>query len=193
MEIILNSNENKINDNCLRYNFKQPIRFINQHISLTNMIFYNFFPNINENFKLTVKHNNRDIVINFQEGAYNVDDISNIINLELKENSIDIEDPIKITIDISQYKILVIVKESFKLVLDKNFMNLLGFSKYLINHGYNRSDLTPNIDLTKYLKIFCNIFDNKNENEFLSNNFIKNGIGDLIICDNFNIYKKQKI
>ena len=43
MEIILNSNENKINDNCLRYNFKQPIRFINQNISLTNMIFYIFF------------------------------------------------------------------------------------------------------------------------------------------------------
>ena len=94
MEIILNSNENKINDNCLRYNFKQPIRFINQNISLTNMIFYNFFANIDEKLKLTVKHNNEDIVINFQEGAYNVDDISNIINLELKENSIDIEDPI---------------------------------------------------------------------------------------------------
>ena len=125
MEIILNSNENKIIDNCLRYNFKQPIRFINQHISLTNMIFYNFFPNINENFKLTVKHNNRDIVINLQEGAYNVNDISNIINLELKENSIDIEDPIKIIVDINQYKILIIVKENFKLVLDKNFMNLL--------------------------------------------------------------------
>ena len=29
MEIILNSNENKINYNCLRYNFKRPIRFIN--------------------------------------------------------------------------------------------------------------------------------------------------------------------
>ena len=43
MEIILNSNENKINDNCLRYSFKHPIRFNNQYISLTNMIFYNFF------------------------------------------------------------------------------------------------------------------------------------------------------
>ena len=28
MEIILNSNENKTKDNCLRYNFKQPIRFM---------------------------------------------------------------------------------------------------------------------------------------------------------------------
>ena len=72
-------------------------------------------------------------------------------------------------------------------------MNLLGFSKYVINPGYNRSDLIPNIDKTKYLKIYCNIVNNKNENEFLSNIFIKNDIGDLVVYDNFNIYKKQKI
>ena len=37
---------------------------------------------------------------------------SNIINLELKENSIDIidiEDPIKMIVDINQHKILIIV------------------------------------------------------------------------------------
>ena len=123
MDIILNSNENKINDNCLRYNFKLPIRFNNQYISLTNMIFYNFFPNIDENFELKVKYtpetgSNREIEINFQEGAYNVDDISNIINLGLKEKSIDIEDPIKMIVDINQYKILIIVKEDFKLILN---------------------------------------------------------------------------
>ena len=193
MEIILNSNENKMNDNCLRYNFKQPIRFINQNISLTNMIFHNFFPNINENFKLKVKYNNRDIEINFQEGTYNVSDISDIINLKLKENSIDIEDRIKMIVDINRYKIFIIVNEDFKLILDKNFMKLLGFSKLIINSGYNRSDLTPNIDKTKYLKSFCNIVNNKNDNEFLSNVFIKNGIGDLVVYDNFDIYKKQKI
>ena len=193
MEFILNSNENKINDNYLRYNFKQPIRFINQNITLTNMIFYNFFSNIYENFKLIVKHNNRDIKINFQEGAYNVSDINDIINLELKENCIDIEDPIKMVIDINRYKVLIIVKENSKLILDKNFMNLLGFSKYLINPGYNRSDKTPVIYRTKYLKNFCNIVNDKNENEFLSNVFIKNGVGNLIDYDNFNIYKKQKI
>ena len=97
------------------------------------MIFYNFFPNISKKFKLTVKHNNKDIVINFQEGAYNVSDINNIINLKIKENSIDIEEGIKMVIDINQFKILIIVKENFKLILDKNFMNLLGFSKYVIN------------------------------------------------------------
>ena len=198
MELILNSNEHKVSDNCLRYNFKQLIRFINQNISLTNMIFYNFFPNIYENFKLKVKYtpetgSNREIEINFQEGAYDVSDISNIINLELKENSIDMEDPIKMIVDINQYKILIIVKEDFKLILDKNFMKLLGFSKYVINPGYNRSDLIPQIDKTKYLKIYCNIVDNKNDNEHLTNVFIKNGIGDLVVYDNFNFYKKQKI
>ena len=155
MELILNSKEHKTNDNCLRHNFKQPIRFINQNISLTNMIFYNFFPNINEKFKLTVKYNNKDIVINFQEETYNVSDINNIINLKIKDNSIDIEEGIKRVIDINQFKILIIVKENFKLILAKNFMNLLGFSKYVINSGYNRSDLIPQIDKTKYLKIYC--------------------------------------
>ena len=129
MEIILNSVEHKINDNCLRYNFKQPIRFNNEYIGLTNMIFYNYFPNIDENYKLKVKYTNREIEINFKKGAYNVSDISNIINLELKENFIDIEDPIKMIVDINQYKILIIIKEDFKLILDKNFMKLLGFSK----------------------------------------------------------------
>ena len=193
MEIILNSNEHKINDNCLRYNFKQPIRFNNEYISLTNMRFHNFFPNIDENYKLKVKYTNREIEINFQKGAYNVSDISNIINLELKENSIDIEDPIKMIVDINQYKILIIIKEDFKLILDKNFMKLLGFSKYVINPGYNRSDLIPQVDKTKYLKIYCNIVDNKNNNEHLTNVTIKNGIGDLVTYDNFNNYKRQKI
>ena len=96
-------------------------------------------------------------------------------------------------IDINRYKILIIVREDFKLILDKNFMKLLGFSKYIINPGYNRSDLIPQIDKTKYLKIFCNIVNNKDENEFLSNIFIKNGIGDLVVYDNFNIFKKQKV
>ena len=46
-------------------------------------------------------------------------------------------------------------------------MKLLGFSKYIINPGYNRSDLIPNLDKTKYLKIYSNVVNNKNDNEFL--------------------------
>ena len=43
MEITLNSNEHKVSNNCLRYYFKNNTRFINQNISLTNMIFMIFF------------------------------------------------------------------------------------------------------------------------------------------------------
>ena len=72
-------------------------------------------------------------------------------------------------------------------------MNLLRLSKYVINPVYNRSDLTPNIDKTKYSKIYCNIADNKNDNEHSNNVFIKNGISDLVVYDNFNIFNRQKI
>ena len=67
MELILNSNERKISNNCLRYYFKNNTRFVNQNISLTNMIFYNFFPNINEKFKLTVKYNNMISLLIFKK------------------------------------------------------------------------------------------------------------------------------
>ena len=40
------------------------------------MIFYNFFPNINNNLKLIVKYNNSNIEINSNKGANNIDDIS---------------------------------------------------------------------------------------------------------------------
>ena len=49
-EFILNSNQHKINNNTLRFNFKKPIRFNNSNISLTNILFYNYFPNINNNW-----------------------------------------------------------------------------------------------------------------------------------------------
>ena len=42
-ELILNSNEHKVNSNKLRYESKSPIRFNNEFMSLTQAIFYNFF------------------------------------------------------------------------------------------------------------------------------------------------------
>ena len=67
MEYILNSNDHKVTNNCLRYNFKNPIRFINQKISLMSMIFYNYFENVKDNFYMVVKHNNKMIILNFQK------------------------------------------------------------------------------------------------------------------------------
>ena len=42
-ELILNSNEHKVDSNKLRYEFKSSIRFDNSFMSLTQAIFYNFF------------------------------------------------------------------------------------------------------------------------------------------------------
>ena len=55
-EFILNSNEHKINNNTLRLDFKKPIRFTDSNIRLTNAIFYNYFPNVYENYKIYVNY-----------------------------------------------------------------------------------------------------------------------------------------
>ena len=52
MEYILNSIDHKATNIC---NFKNPIRFINQKISLMSIVFYNYFENIADNFHMVVK------------------------------------------------------------------------------------------------------------------------------------------
>ena len=65
--------------------------------------------------------------------------------------------------------------------------------KNIFKEGYHRSTLTPNLDKTKFLKLYCNLVDNKEDNEFLTNVFIKNNISDQIIYENDNIYKRKRI
>ena len=192
-EFILNSNEHKINNNTLRFDLKKPIRFTNSNISLKNMIFYNYFPNIDENYKIYVNYNNQTIIINFSKGAYNIDDINDIINLELNEKYHFKIDKINIIIDVNQYSILIILEDGFTIILDENFKKLFGFSNGIINKSYTRSDLTPNIDKVKCLKIYSNIVDNTNDDQFLSNIFINGDVSNLITFDESNIYRKQKI
>ena len=192
-EFILNSNQHKINDNTLRFNFKKPIRFTNANISLTNAIFYNYFPNVFENYKIYVSYNNQTTIVNFSKGAYNVNDINNIINLELNEKYGFKEDKVNIVADVNKYSILIILEEGFTIVLDENFKKLFGFSNGVISKSYTRSDLTPNIDRVKYLKIFSNIVDNINDGNFLSNIYINSDVSNLITFNESNIYRKQKI
>ena len=72
-------------------------------------------------------------------------------------------------------------------------MNLFGFSNSLITEGYNRSDLIPNGDTVKFLKLYCNLVDNREDNEFLTNVFIKGAISDQVTYENNNIYKSKNI
>ena len=192
-EFILNSNQHKINDNTLRFNFKKPVRFLNSNISLTNMIFYNYFPNVDDNYKILVNYNNETTIVNFTKGSYIVDDINNIINLELNDKYGFKENKIEIIVDVNRYSILIILEEGFSLVLDENFKKLLGFSNGIINESYTRSDKIPNIDKTKYLKIYSNIIDNYNDNNFLSSVFIDSGISAIVNYNESNIHRKQKV
>ena len=196
MEYILNSNQHMIKNNCLRYTFQKPLRFENQYISLTSMIFYNYFENITDKFKLIIKNKTQSHTINFKNGSYYVSDISKIIDDEIKNNFNDISEKekyIQIVVDVNRYAILVVIKENWVLELDKNFMDLFGFEQNIFEEGYHRSTKIPNLDKTKFLKIYCNLVDNKEDNEFLTNVFIKNNIGEQIIYENHNNYKRKKI
>ena len=175
MEYILSSDQHKFKNNYLRYTFQKPIRFQNQYISLTSMIFYNYFENISDKFKLTIKNKTQSLTVNFKNGSYYVYDISKIIDDEIKKNFNNISEKEKyaqIVVDVNRYSILVIIKKDWVLELDKNFMDLFGFEKSVFEEGYHRSTKTPNLDKTKFLKIYCNLVNNKEDNMFLSNIFI---------------------
>ena len=192
-EFILNSIDHKINDNTLRFNFKKPIRFTNSNISLIHAKFFNYFPNVFDDWKIYVNYNNQTTIVNFSKGAYNVEDINNIINLELNEKYKFKKDKINIVTDVNKYSILIILEEGFSIVLDDNFKELFGFSNGIINKSYTRSDLTPNVDRVKYLKIYSNIVDNINDSNFLSDIDIDSGISNIVTFKESNIYRKQKI
>ena len=72
-------------------------------------------------------------------------------------------------------------------------MSLFGFSNYVFNEGYNRSDLIPNVDKVKFLKLYCNLIDNREDIEFLTNIFIKGDISSQVTYENNNIYKSKNI
>ena len=193
MEYILNSNNHKITNNCLRYDFKNPIRFNNQKISLMSMVFYNYFENITDKFTMSVRHSNKMIILNFKNGSYNISDINQIINDTIQEKFNITEQPITISVDVNRYAILIIVEENWELQINKNFMNLFGFSNGVITQGYNRSDLITNVDKVKFLKLYCNLVDNREDDEFFTNFFIKGGISDQVTYENDNIHKSKNI
>ena len=114
MEYILTSNQHVIKNNCLRYNFQKPIRFQNQYISLTSMIFYSYFENISDKFKLTIRNKLQSHTINFINNSYYIYDISKIIDGEIKNNFNNISEKekyVQIIVDVNRYAILIIIKK----------------------------------------------------------------------------------
>ena len=192
MKYILNSYDHKASNNCLRYNFKKPIRFIDQKISLMSIKYYIYFENLSNKFSMSVKYNkNKLIVITFENGSYNVSDINQIVDDTIQEKFNITEIPITITVDVNRFAILIIIKKDWELRLNPHFMNLFGFSKSNLNEGYHRSDLTPNVDKVKFLKLYCNLVDNQEDNKFLTDVSITGNISQQVTYENDNIYKSK--
>ena len=195
-KLILNSNENKVDSNKLRYEFKSPIRFDNSFMSLTKAIFYNFFHNVKESYQMKVKKDNKFYTISFIDSMLEVGDINKIINNELIKQKLLTEDDnpiISIIADINTFKILILIEDGYELHLDDNFSRMLGFSDKILKKYLQRSDLIPQVNPINYLKIYCNIIDNKNNPYYLTDVFIKSGIGELTVYTEESIYAKQKI
>ena len=194
MEYILNSYDHKVSNNCPRFNFKKPIRFIDQKISLTSIKYYNYFENLSNEFSMSVKYNkNKLIVMTFENGSYNVSDINQIVDDTIQEKFNITETPITITADVNRFAILIIIKKDWEPRLNPHFMNLFGFSKSILNEGYHRSDLTPNVDKIKFLKLYCNLVDNQEDNKFLTDVSITANISQQVTYANDNIYKSKNI
>ena len=195
-KLILNSNENKVDSNKLRYEFKSPIRFDNSFMSLNRAIFYNFFHNVKESYQMKVKKDNKFYTISFIDSMLEVGDINKIINNELIKQELLTEDDnpiISIIADINTFKILILIEDGYELHLDDNFSRMLGFSDKILKKYLQRSDLIPQVNPINYLKIYCNIIDNKNNPYYLTDVFIKSGLGELTVYTEESIYAKQKI
>ena len=195
-KLILNSNENKVDSNKLRYEFKSAIRFDNSFMSLNQAIFYNFFHNVKEFYQMKVKKDNTFYTISFIDSMLEVPDINKIINDELIRHELLTEDDtpiISILTDINTFKIIVLIEDGYELYLDDNFARMLGFSNKVLKRYLQRSDLTPQINAINYLKIYCNLIDNKNNQYYLTDVFIKSGLGELTVYREQSIYEKQKI
>ena len=195
-KLILNSNDDKVDSNKLRYEFKSPIRFDNSFMSLNQAIFYNFFHNVKESYQMKVKKDDKFYTISFIDAMLEVEDINKIINNELIKQELLTEDDnpiISIIADINTFKILILIEDGYELHLDDNFSRMLGFSYKILKKYLQRSDLIPQVNPINYLKIYCNIIDNKNNSYYLTDVFIKSGLGELTVYTEQSIYAKQKI
>ena len=195
-KLILNSNDDKVDKNKLRYEFKSPIRFDNSFMSLNQAIFYNFFHNVKESYQMKIKKDNKFYTISFIDAMLEVDDINKIINNELIKQELLTEDDnpiISIIADINTFKILILIEDGYELHLDDNFSRMLGFSYKILKKYLQRSDLIPQVNPINYLKIYCNIIDNKNNPYYLTDVFIQSRVGQLTVYTEQSIYAKEKI
>ena len=144
---------------------------------------------------MKVKKDDTYYNISFIDSMLEVEDINKIINDELIRHKLLTEDDhpiINIIADINTFKIIILVERGYELHLDDNFAHMLGFSYKILKKDLQQSDKTPQINKINYLKIYCNIIDNKHNLYYLSNIFIKSNVSELTVYNESNIYKSKK-
>ena len=72
-------------------------------------------------------------------------------------------------------------------------MELFGFTRSILNSGYHRCDLIPNVDKVKLLNLYCNLVDNYEYNESLTDIDLECQIGQQVTYKNNHIYIRKNI
>jgi hypothetical protein len=155
------------NSSRITCEFDEPIELdknSNYEICLLNFSTYNSIPNISEllrNNTLTYKHENgvKDII--FPTGSFEIDDINDFIDENLK---------IEIRPNLTTLKVEIFSAYEIDFTKDNSIANLLGFSKQIIPaNTLVESDLPVNIMKVNSIRIKCNIASGGYENKQLTN------------------------
>ena len=196
MEIEINSHDNKISTNKLRYYFDDITKFENNKVALMDFVFRTYFENIKSNYSMKVKKDNDFYNIDFIDSQLEISDINNILQDALIKFNLQEEDEtpkIQIISDVNTYSVLIFIQKGFELHIDKNFQKILGFDHPILKYTMQRSNVTPQVNKLNYIKIFLNIVDNKIQENYLTKVFVQSSIGNLNLYMPNSIYKTKNI
>ena len=154
------------NTSVIKQRFTVPIQLKQNRkyeAALHNFTTSNYQINIEEfNNRFYYKWDNKDYVINFEKGAYEVKDIENEIKrLMIENNHWDEKDiPFTLSLNLNVFKSVIDIKNdkfSIDFTRPKTFRNLLGFDSKVLKKGYNKSDNTVQITSASSILIKCSI------------------------------------
>ena len=196
MEIEINSDEHKISNNKLRYYFDDITKFENNKVALMECMFRTYFENIKSNYSMRVKYDGAFYNINFIDAQLEIFDVNNILQDHLIKFNLQTEDEtpkIQIISDVNTYSVLIFIEKRFELHIDKDFQTILGYDYPILKNVMQRSNKTPKVNRSNYIKIFLNIVDKKIQENYLTKVFVQSSVGHLNLYISNSIYKTKNI
>lgn len=155
------------NSSIISCQFNEPLELdknFNYEICLLNFSTYNSIPNISQllrNNTLSYKQENESKQIIFPTGSYEINDINNFIDENIK---------IEIKPNMTTLKVEVFSDYEIDFTKENSIGNLLGFSKKIIPaKTLVESDLPVNIMKINSIRLKCNIATGSYKNNVLTN------------------------